>query len=80
MRTLCQNFDAFKVTTDTQFDQVFSFDGQDSMQSDKEAKWARKLVHPSLKEVKFLSYNYLYQSFHAMDMLLNSLNNRDSVR
>ena len=31
-------------------------------------------MHKDLKDVKFVSFNYLFQSFHTLDMLLNNLN------
>ena len=37
------------------------------------------MIHPDLKGVKYLSYNFLFQSFHAMDMILNSLQTRQQV-
>lgn len=30
-------------------------------------------MHEDLREVKFVSYNYLFQAFHTLDMLLNNL-------
>lgn len=36
-------------------------------------------MHEGLRGVKFLSLNYLFQSLHALDMLLNSLSARQQV-
>ena len=36
-------------------------------------------VHRMLQGVKFVSLNYLFQSFHTLDILLNNLNTPEQV-
>ena len=71
VRILSQSFPSFKVKKDSVFESVF---GQ-AIQTQNKFKMSEpeKVVHESLKGVKFLSYNFLFQALHALDMLLNSL-------
>ena len=72
IRTICANFDAFKIRTDIHFDSFFNVVG--SQTTTAKGKWERsQLVHQELADVKFVSFNYLFQSFHTLDMLLNNL-------
>ena len=66
-RTICANFIEFKVKIDQQFDQFFlnlesnqavNANNGSPIQQNK-SKWERQLVHKDLRDVKFVSYNYL---------------------
>ena len=74
VRILCQSFTNFKIKKDSIFDGILGQISQTNKfkASDPEGS----VVHESLKSVKYLSYNYLFQTFHALDMLLNSLTTR----
>ena len=72
IRTICTNFDGFRIKQDALFDTYF-------VMTAASTKWNRSSVHDELAGVKFISFNYLFQSFHTLDMLLNNLNSPEQV-